>query len=221
MSDSQSAGDATAESIPEDRLAALFVRTDGDRYAIESGRVDRVVETFDARSIPRLPPSITGVTDIDGEIVAVIDLSAVLGPERTPGETDGPVVLLHRDGDGIGLHIDAVERYVSVDVSHIESTDRPRRRTDGVDTPAENETGDVDESSDGTVATADGNSDGGDDHEGSSRGPDSDASAIEADSRWSRGIVASEGIPAEVPVRILDVPYLLETVANEPEMSDR
>lgn len=212
MSDSQSMNDAAANRDPEDLLAVLFIRIAETSYAIESGYVSRIVETFTVNPIPRTPALIEGVTDVGGEVTAVVDLSVMLNTERSSEKTSGPLVLLHRDGDNVGLRVDAVENYSSTDVAHIESVDRPQRPIE--DTTPEEDGGENDnENPDGTTDTVDEETP----HERSDRGADSESSAASTVSRWSRGIITPEGVPGDAPVGILDIPYLLEKVASEPE----
>lgn len=85
----------------------LLVAVGEERYAVESGGVERVAP-FDpdaVTAVPNTPPAVTGVTALDGEVTVLVDLR-----ERTgaPVTTDGRLVVLDREGRAVALIVDSV-----------------------------------------------------------------------------------------------------------------
>lgn len=209
MSDSPATEAGGSEQpAPERRLSVLLVRVAERRYAIESGYVNRIVEEFDVHPIPRTPPALTGATNVDGEVAAAVDLAAVLGTAGTAPRATGPLVHLHRpDGDGVGFVVDGIEDVTAVDVSRIAPVDRDAGPD--ADRSADDPTPAIVEVESGTDPSGEG-----------ARGRDTATGAAGSDAddgvrRWLRGRITAEEGPAAEPVGLLDVPYLLQTVAND------
>lgn len=202
-------GDAPA---PEDRLDVLFIRVAGTRWAVEAGYVGHIVETFDVHPVPRTPSAVTGMTDVESEVAAVIDAGAVVDPDRSPGETAGPLVTLHREeGDGVGLRVDRVDDLANVDVSRVEPIERD---DDGAAGEAVDRELPTDPSAAGAAGEVPATDAAGEGAGGSPTRRSPAASAPKPTGRWSRALIAPEGDDAGAPVGVLDVPYLLQTVAN-------
>lgn len=88
-------------------LAHLVVFVvDGDRYAIRSDRVERVLERADVRSLPWLPRTVAGVLREGDEWLPVIDPGAALNSARA-ARIRPTLLLLRRAGHRYGIVVDA------------------------------------------------------------------------------------------------------------------
>lgn len=97
------------EEAPSDLTRVVVFKLGNEMYGLE---VVHVVEIFRPESItlvPGAPSYITGVTNLRGEIVTVVDLKAFLtGGERKTSPRDGRVIVAATGKDWGGLLVDGV-----------------------------------------------------------------------------------------------------------------
>ena len=88
-------------------LAHLVVFiVDGDRYAIRSDRVERVLERVDIQKLPWLPRTVTGVLRDGDDWLPVIDPVAALNSARV-ARVRPTLLVLRRAGQRYGIVVDA------------------------------------------------------------------------------------------------------------------
>lgn len=95
-----------------------FIRFEmgGERYCIPLEAVTKIERVPPIIPVPRTPSFVRGIASLRGEIVAVIDLAAVIGGEPTTTTAHGLLVL----ADGarrVGILSDALPDYFRVGVS--------------------------------------------------------------------------------------------------------
>ncbi|MFC6716959.1 chemotaxis protein CheW [Natrialbaceae archaeon GCM10025810] len=95
-----------------------------DRYAIEIERISAIVEMKEITRFPRGPGAIDGVTDLRGEITAILDPTALLDIERVPPADDQYIVVLKRSEDKqkLGVRVSDVSQAVTHHDDQIEET---------------------------------------------------------------------------------------------------
>jgi chemotaxis signal transduction protein len=107
-----------------DSVEFVVFRIGGRRYAVELGRVGQVVRRPNVTRVPRTPPLLLGVTDVGGDVTAVVDGHRLLGGGR---DRDGvPALVLferERTGQSAGVYVDHVEGIQAVDVDEIHPVD--------------------------------------------------------------------------------------------------
>jgi chemotaxis signal transduction protein len=139
MSDGETVTDASAAPTPEDereRLSVLLVEAGGAVHAVEAGRVGYVAEEFTVTRIPRTPPLVVGVGEIENEITVVVDATRALGESSATSAASRRVVQLPREGgDTVGLLVDGVRGFENVDVAALAPVERPPEGES--DTPAD------------------------------------------------------------------------------------
>lgn len=104
-----------------DRVEFLFVRVDDTSYAIESGRLRRVAYPTSITPVPRTPERIRGVAAVDGETTVVTDAGIAFG-HPTASTAGSRLVVLERKDEPLGLLVDNVEGFETVDVDRISLT---------------------------------------------------------------------------------------------------
>lgn len=115
-------------SEPEEHYEFVICAIGDDRVAVHVDAVKQVVDLTDVIRVPRTSGAIDGITDLRGEITAVIDPRILfdVGPigDET-GEQDVVVFQLGREEGNSGLRIDRVADITSVPVSKLvlEATD--------------------------------------------------------------------------------------------------
>ncbi len=86
----------------------------GERYALETRYVTRVLRLAHFTPVPGSPGFLAGLVNLGGEVLALVDLHAFLGVAG-PGLTDlARAVVLGRDRDEFGIMADSVEEVVTI-----------------------------------------------------------------------------------------------------------
>lgn len=106
--------------IDPQRVEFLRVRIGGDSYALERGRLRRVIRPPPITPVPRTPDVVHGVTQADREVAPVLDARRLFGESGDPDAQDRLVLIEGRAGDVLGLLVDAVETFETVDISRID-----------------------------------------------------------------------------------------------------
>lgn len=117
-SEADDAGGSAAEHVEFVR-----VQLDGETYVIELGRVNQLVRRPSLTRVPGTPPTIAGVTEIQGNVTAAIDGRRLLGTD-TPEAADSPRILVvfarSAYDQPVGILIDGVEGIETHSVDVIE-----------------------------------------------------------------------------------------------------
>jgi chemotaxis signal transduction protein len=93
-------GDSPAPAAaPAEAERAQGIDCGGLGVALPYSWARNMVEQFELSQVPNAPPWMAGAANVDGRIVAVIDLGAWLWPDRPPTDTLRSRLLLGGDGD--------------------------------------------------------------------------------------------------------------------------
>lgn len=93
--------------LASEQIELLTFELDGERYAIESRFVREVLKAPDISPVPGAPALLVGVTNLRGEILAVMDLGKDLGCPESETRTQW-VIVLGLDAPELGIASDAV-----------------------------------------------------------------------------------------------------------------
>ena len=119
-------GDGLAGSThdADETIQMLEFYLNDNRYAIEIERISAIVEMKEITRFPRGPEAIDGVTDLRGEITAVLDPTVMLDVERNELTDDQYIVVLERDDDKqkLGIRVTDVLQAVTYRESQIDET---------------------------------------------------------------------------------------------------
>jgi chemotaxis signal transduction protein len=121
----------------EETLQVLEFALSEDPYAVTIGEVGAIVEMKQITRFPRGPDAVDGVTDLRGEITAVLDPKRLLDIETDDGpSTEDYIVVLDRTGDKqkVAVRVDdviRVQRYAESDVDR--NGDLETLETDSLD----------------------------------------------------------------------------------------
>ena len=90
----------------------VVFRLDKDRYALPLSAIREVVVTpLKFSRVPRAPPSVSGIMNLRGRVVTVVDLASLLKPTDQPRAVapGAKVVLLDRGRRELGLLVTEVD----------------------------------------------------------------------------------------------------------------
>jgi purine-binding chemotaxis protein CheW len=114
--------DGKQDQDPEEHERVLVFRLGEQSYGLDVADVRSIVEVGERTRVPRSSDAIEGVTDLRGEITAVIDPSVLLPVSNAAGTDDAQrVVVFDRatDEQSAAIRVDAVEGVESFPVSQI------------------------------------------------------------------------------------------------------
>jgi len=89
------------------------------RYAIRVSNVSEIIRMVQIDPLPDAPEWVSGVINLRGQIIPVIDLRKRLGKESAEMDLTTPIIITREQGQGrIGIVVDTVD-----DMAHLESAD--------------------------------------------------------------------------------------------------
>ncbi|KTG31012.1 chemotaxis protein CheW [Haloferax profundi] len=115
-------GDTVA---PESVIEFLEFRLDGNRYALELGRVGQVIWRPATTRVPNAPAGIYGSATVEGDVAVAVDTYAVVGCDRPFADPeDAYLVLLDRHDTPqlVGLLVEAVD---GIERHHVDTVSPP------------------------------------------------------------------------------------------------
>ncbi|MDR3636743.1 MAG: chemotaxis protein CheW [Isosphaeraceae bacterium] len=80
----------------------------GERLALESRFVRRVLSRWDCTPVPGAPEALVGVTNLHGEVLALFDLGVLLGVARAGPAASAQLLVLGEDRDELGVLADSL-----------------------------------------------------------------------------------------------------------------
>ncbi len=99
-------------------LAAFLVRD--ALCAVDAAGIQEVIRLGQVTPVRRAAPEITGIVNLRGKIVTVVDLGVKLGFPKIVPTAESRVFILEDRGEFIGLLVDRVHEVVEVDTEHCE-----------------------------------------------------------------------------------------------------
>lgn len=91
----------------ESSMTLACVEVSGDVYALDVSQIREVVRWQPIRTLPKAPPLISGVVDLRGRVVPVIDVGRALGREVVRETSRARIAIAEVDGLVVGLAVDA------------------------------------------------------------------------------------------------------------------
>ncbi len=116
---------SAATPAPVGERCILF-ELDGTRYALQMGQVVEVAEVPPVTPLPHVPAWLLGVSNLRGDILAVLDLRLFLDLGPRPQSTMARMLIVQgADGLYAGLVVDAVHGVASVDMEALQPPTAP------------------------------------------------------------------------------------------------
>jgi purine-binding chemotaxis protein CheW len=109
----EQAGDAADLQIVIFRLAQ-------SNYALEIAAVREIIRPQPVTVVPQAPPFVMGVINLRSSIVPVVDLRRRCGLPAADVTRESRVVVVHVEGQSVGLHVDAVSEVTTLPPGAIE-----------------------------------------------------------------------------------------------------
>lgn len=110
---------ATGSASPEEHQLVVFT-VGPEHYAVEIGRVSRVVLWSEPTPLPEAPPDVLGVINLYGQVVPVIDLGSRFRRQRLAAPGEARVMIVEAGGRAVGLVVDDVLEVAKVQPGQID-----------------------------------------------------------------------------------------------------
>ena len=109
---------ALSDKVHEtDEEKFLIYRSSGILYAMSTDYVMEIFTSVDITKVPMVPEFVSGVINLRGQIVPIVDFRLLLG--RYPEEDQPCAIILDIGGTSIGILVDTVDQMVDISRSHI------------------------------------------------------------------------------------------------------
>jgi purine-binding chemotaxis protein CheW len=105
----------------EDRQTVVF-RLSGESYGIEIFRVNEIIRMRDITPIPRTEAHISGLVNLRGKTIPVVDLRVRMGLEVVEETDSSRIIVVDAEDGQVGIIVDAVNEVVTLEGQHIEPT---------------------------------------------------------------------------------------------------
>lgn len=87
-----------------------------EKFALGTEQVKSIEEMQDIIPVPLAPPYVTGLINLRGAIVAVVDLRQRLGLKDIQNGRDMVILIVEHNGEDVGLIVDRVQSVESSDL---------------------------------------------------------------------------------------------------------
>jgi purine-binding chemotaxis protein CheW len=114
------------EQLPVNKAQYLTFLTAGEEYAISIAKVREIIEYDTVTTVPNTPPWISGVTNLRGRVIPVVDLAVKFGLQSSRISKFSCVIITEVifQGENItmGVLSDAVSQVIDLSADEIEKT---------------------------------------------------------------------------------------------------
>lgn len=122
---------STEVEIETEKYLTFFV--DSQLYTIPSSQVIEIISMPPVTFMPSVPDFVTGVINIRGKIVPLIDLCLRLKKKNTVIDDQTCVVVIEMESDNVGLIVDRVHDVTDIALSQISSAPKVSKKDKDAD----------------------------------------------------------------------------------------
>jgi purine-binding chemotaxis protein CheW len=103
------AGAHAGDVAPPPGIEVLAFRCGGERYAFDAAWVARVLPALPLTALPGVPDAVAGIAMWEGEVLAVVDLRALLALPLTALADPGALIVLRGEDNMFAVLADAID----------------------------------------------------------------------------------------------------------------
>jgi chemotaxis signal transduction protein/hemoglobin-like flavoprotein len=108
-----------ADATGAERQFVVFNLAD-EMYGVDISAVREIIQYQSPVSVPSAPAAVSGIINLRGTIVGVVDLRKLLGLPQSPISNETRIVVADSEGESLGMVVDAVAEVVRVRSDQIE-----------------------------------------------------------------------------------------------------
>ena len=99
----------------------VVFKLDKEEYGVDIQTVTTIERIINVARVPKAPPYITGVINLRGEIIPVMDLRKRFNMSEMEITDDTRVIILKLDDNPLGITVDSVSEVIELKESEIEN----------------------------------------------------------------------------------------------------
>lgn len=108
----------TLQSTERQQLATFYL---GDlRFGVDILEIQEINRERDMTEVPHTPRHVRGVINLRGEVVSILDLKCILALGEAACEKSSRNIILHGEGEPVGLMVDRLSDVVDIDLAEVE-----------------------------------------------------------------------------------------------------
>jgi purine-binding chemotaxis protein CheW len=111
--------DPREEQRPEQEEVWVTFAVGSELFGLPVGSIREVARMPPITHVPGAPPAVTGVVNLRGHSIPIVDLGRLLGLDRPAEKSTEHVLVVEHQGRAVGLAVERVERVVKLLPSHI------------------------------------------------------------------------------------------------------
>jgi purine-binding chemotaxis protein CheW len=108
------------EIKPEQTLAFVALRLGGESFALQIEKVREIIRVPRITWVPGAPESVSGVINLRGTVIAVVDPAVVLSLPAAVASDQNRVVIVEAKGNTIGFLVDSVIGVADIPAASLE-----------------------------------------------------------------------------------------------------
>lgn len=119
FADQLRSADPREEQRPEQEQVWVTFAVGSELFGLPVDSIREVAQMPPITHVPGAPPAVTGVVNLRGHSIAVVDLGCLLGFDRPTENSAEHVLVVEHQGRAVGLAVERVERVVKLLPSRI------------------------------------------------------------------------------------------------------
>ena len=108
-------------AVSEDSIQYIVIRLGDEQYGIDIKYIDNILRVPGITRVPKVPSYITGVINLRGEVVPVMNLRLKMGLEDTEFTNSTRIIILRTEQQSmIGVIVDEVKEVVTLSSEQVD-----------------------------------------------------------------------------------------------------
>ncbi len=112
--------DSPMHDRPEGTVPFVVLSLARETFAVEIAKVREIIRVPHITWVPGAPAVFRGVINLRGNVVAVVDLAAILSLPPAVENPDSRIMVVEADGTIVGMLVDSVSQVADIDLSQLE-----------------------------------------------------------------------------------------------------
>lgn len=101
-------------------IAFVVLLLNGENFAVEIGKVREIIRVPKITWVPGAREPVSGVINLRGAIVAVVDMSRLISHSAASPDDDSRIIIAESAGLTVGLLVDAVTEVADIEPGNLE-----------------------------------------------------------------------------------------------------
>ncbi|WP_300979824.1 chemotaxis protein CheW [Methanomethylovorans sp.] len=112
--------DKNAQHIDNDLLQLVVFQLGGEEFGVDIMAVQEIIKMPPLTAIPQVPEHVTGVIDLRGRVIVVIDLGKKFNILSSENNKDRKIIVVELEDQVIGMMVDSVSEVLRIPSASVE-----------------------------------------------------------------------------------------------------